>query len=72
MERARAVALTEEVLTRLVESQDEWPLSLLSEVYVYGWFARGACNPRTLISTWSSTNPTSVGFHSDRFAEQRA
>ena len=45
VERARAAALTEEVLTRLVESQDEWPLSLVSEVYVYGSFARGAPQP---------------------------
>jgi hypothetical protein len=45
VERARATALTEEVLTRLVECQDEWPLSLVSEVYVYGSFARGAVQP---------------------------
>jgi hypothetical protein len=45
MQRVRAAALTEEVLSRLVESQDVWPLSLVSEVYVYGSFARGASQP---------------------------
>lgn len=45
VERARAAALTEEVLTRLVECQDEWPLRLVSEVYMYGSFARGAQQP---------------------------
>jgi hypothetical protein len=45
MDRARALALTEDVFTRLVEYQDEWPLSLVSEVYVYGSFARGALQP---------------------------
>jgi len=45
MERTRAAALTEDVLTRLVELQDEWPLNLVTAVYVYGSFARGAPQP---------------------------
>jgi hypothetical protein len=45
VERERAAALTEEVLTRLIESQQEWPLSLITEVYIYGSFARGALQP---------------------------
>lgn len=42
MERQRALALTEDVLERLVEGQGEWPLRLVREVYVFGSFARGA------------------------------
>ncbi|WP_436528509.1 nucleotidyltransferase domain-containing protein [Actinoplanes sp. HUAS TT8] len=45
VERERAAALTEEVLTRLIELQQEWPLNLVTEVYVYGSFARGALQP---------------------------
>jgi predicted nucleotidyltransferase len=45
MQRVRAVALTEEVLSRLVESQDVWPSRLVSEVYMYGSFAREALEP---------------------------
>ena len=41
----RALALIEEVLTRLVGSRHEWPLSLVGEVYVFGSFARGALQP---------------------------
>ncbi|GID94530.1 nucleotidyltransferase domain-containing protein [Amorphoplanes digitatis] len=45
MERQRALALTEDVLERLVEGQGEWPLRLVREVYVFGSFARGALQP---------------------------
>jgi hypothetical protein len=45
MERARAAALTEEALTRLIESQHQWPLNLITEVHIYGSFARGAPQP---------------------------
>lgn len=45
MERARALALLEGVLERLVEGQGEWPLSLIREVYIFGSVARGALYP---------------------------
>lgn len=45
MERSRAVELVGDVLRRLIEEQDEWPLSLVREVYVFGSFARGALQP---------------------------
>jgi len=45
MDRARATALTEDVLQRLVERQEEWPLRLVREVSVFGSYARGAPQP---------------------------
>jgi hypothetical protein len=45
VERARALTLAENVIERLVEAQDDWPLRLIREVYVFGSFARGALQP---------------------------
>lgn len=48
MKRERAVALTENLLRNLNAGQDEWPLTLVTEVYVFGSFARGALDPHDL------------------------
>lgn len=48
MKRERAVALTEDLLRRLDESRDEWPVSLITEVYVFGSVARGALEPHDI------------------------
>jgi hypothetical protein len=45
VDRARALSLTERLLERLVDGQDEWPLRLVREVYVFGSYARGAPTP---------------------------
>jgi hypothetical protein len=42
MKRERAVDLAAHLLRNLDANQHEWPLSLLTEVYVFGSFARGA------------------------------
>jgi predicted nucleotidyltransferase len=42
VKRARAVELAESVLTLLHEQQDEPPLSVVTELHVFGSFARGA------------------------------
>ena len=48
VKRERAVELAEHLLRNLDASQREWPLSLLTEVYVFGSFARGALAPHDL------------------------
>jgi len=45
MKRERAVDLVEHVLRALDESPAEWPLSLVTELYIFGSFARGALEP---------------------------
>lgn len=45
VKRQRAVALIEQFLDRLVAVKDEWPVSVVTEVYVFGSFARGALEP---------------------------
>ncbi|MBM0276976.1 nucleotidyltransferase domain-containing protein [Micromonospora tarensis] len=45
MKRQRAALLVEQFLERLDQLQDEWPLRLVTEVYVFGSFARGAPEP---------------------------
>lgn len=45
MKRERAVMLVEHVLRELHKAQTEWPLSLVTEVNVFGSFARGALEP---------------------------
>jgi hypothetical protein len=45
VKRERAVDLVEHVLRALDESPAEWPLSLVTELYVFGSFARGALEP---------------------------
>jgi hypothetical protein len=46
--RDRAVDLAEHLLRNLNSSQDEWPVSIISEVYVFGSFSRGALSPKDL------------------------
>lgn len=45
MKRERAQDLVTNVLRALHDGQEEWPISLLSELYVFGSFARGALDP---------------------------
>ena len=48
MQRERAVKLAENVLRNLHDGQQDWPLSLITEAYVFGSFARGALSPHDL------------------------
>jgi hypothetical protein len=48
VKRKRTVELAEHLLWNLDAGQREWPLSLLTEVYVFGSFARGALAPHDL------------------------
>lgn len=41
----RAVDLVEHVLLALDHGRAEWPLSLVTDLYVFGSFARGAIEP---------------------------
>jgi hypothetical protein len=45
VKRERALLLTEHVIRALDENQLAWPLSLVTELYVFGSFARGALDP---------------------------
>jgi len=45
VKRERAIQLAERVLQGLDGGQGEWPLSLVTELYVFGSFARGATEP---------------------------
>ena len=51
MNRERAVDLAEHLLRNLDDGQETWPLSLVTAVYVFGSFARGALTPGTLTLT---------------------
>jgi hypothetical protein len=48
MRRERAVELAERLLTRLDATRHEWPTSLITEVSMFGSFARGALQPADL------------------------
>lgn len=48
MKRERAIDLAEHLLRNLDDGQETWPLSLVTAVYVFGSFARGARTPRDL------------------------
>jgi hypothetical protein len=48
VKRQRATALAEQLLTTLDHARHEWPLSLITEVYVFGSYARGATEPHDL------------------------
>jgi hypothetical protein len=48
VKRERAMQLAEHVLHLLDQGQSQWPLSLVSELHVFGSFARGASEPRDL------------------------
>ena len=45
MKRVRASALVEELVDRLIAESGEWPASLITNVYLFGSFARGATEP---------------------------
>jgi len=45
VKRERAALLVEHILRALDESQTEWPLNLVTDLYVFGSFARGALEP---------------------------
>ena len=48
MKRERAVQLAEHILRNVDGGQEQWPLSLVTQVYVFGSFARGAVAPHDL------------------------
>jgi hypothetical protein len=48
VERKRAIELAETILSNLLAGQDTWPLRLMTEMYVFGSFARGALAPHDL------------------------
>ena len=48
MNRERAIDLAEHLLQNLDDGQGTWPLSLVTAVYVFGSFARGALTPGDL------------------------
>jgi Nucleotidyltransferase domain len=45
VQRQRATVLVEQLLQRLAVGHEEWPLRLVTEVYVFGSYARGAATP---------------------------
>ena len=79
VERERAVKLAEHVLRNLWCGQQEWPLSLVTEVYVFGSFARGALAPHDLDidvehgndDKWSAHFVTSLAYGRDPNALMR-
>ncbi|WP_322779382.1 nucleotidyltransferase domain-containing protein [Frankia sp. Cas4] len=48
MKRERAAALLDEMLRNLDTHRDQWPVLLISQVYVFGSFARGALEPHDI------------------------
>lgn len=48
MKRQRATELAENLLRNLDAEQAEWPLTLVTEVYIFGSFSRGALEPHDL------------------------
>jgi Nucleotidyltransferase domain len=46
--RQRATQLAEQLLTTLDAGREDWPLNLVTEVYVFGSYARGATDPKDL------------------------
>jgi hypothetical protein len=48
VDRERAIDLAEHLLRNLDDGQETWPLSLVTAVYVFGSFARGALTPGDL------------------------
>jgi hypothetical protein len=79
MNRERAVELAERVLRNLQAGREEWPLSLATEVYVFGSFARGALSPHDLDidvehdrdDKWSAHFVTSLAYGRDPNAPMR-
>ena len=48
MNRERATGLAENLLQNLDAGGNDWPLSLITQVYVFGSYARGAQEPGDL------------------------
>jgi hypothetical protein len=48
VQRQRATLLAEQLLERLAAGREVWPLYLVTEVYVFGSYARGATDPNDL------------------------
>jgi predicted nucleotidyltransferase len=48
MKRERATQLVEHLLRNLDHCQDDWPVCLVQEVYVFGSFARGGLEPHDI------------------------
>src|SRR2546430_5595555 len=48
VKRQRATQLAEQLLNALSTRAEEWPLSIVTEVYVFGSYARGATDPHDL------------------------
>lgn len=48
MKRQRATELVEQLLGTLDRDPDEWPLKVVTELYVFGSYARGATDPNDL------------------------
>jgi hypothetical protein len=48
VKRQRATQLAEQLLNALHTRGEEWPLSIVTEVYVFGSYARGATDPHDL------------------------
>jgi hypothetical protein len=46
--RQRATQLAEQLLVTLDAGQEEWPLSIVTDVFVFGSYARGATEPHDL------------------------
>jgi len=75
--RQRATHLAEQLLAGLDAGRDEWPLSIVTEVYVFGSYARGATDPRDLDieveinrqdDRWLSHFGTSLAYGRDPFS----
>ena len=76
MKRQRATDLAEQLLARLHAGRQEWPLSLVTEVYVFGSYARGAADPHDLDieveinrqdDRWMSHFITAMSYDSDPY-----
>jgi hypothetical protein len=48
VKRQRATQLAEQMLSALHAGREEWPLNVVTEVHVFGSYARGAIDPRAL------------------------
>jgi hypothetical protein len=79
VKRERAVELAEHVLRNLHEGQGVWPLSLVTEVYMFGSFARGALSPHDLDidvehardHQWGGHIATSLAYGRDPYSPMR-
>jgi hypothetical protein len=57
VKRERATELAGHLLRNLDAGQNDWPLSLLTEVYVFGSFARGALSTRSMSDGLRTSRP---------------